>query len=68
MRILLQALWRVAPAERRPHGGHLARCFGTANMPARCRRYAIYPAQAICESAASKQSAATSGCAPVPEN
>src|SRR5437660_2976138 len=28
-------------------------------MPARCRRYAIYPAQAICESAASKQSAAT---------
>jgi len=34
-------LWRVAPASRRLYGGHLARCFGAANMPARCRRYPI---------------------------
>ena len=26
LRIVLQALWRVAPASRRLHGGHLARC------------------------------------------
>src|SRR5205807_4433977 len=32
-------LWRVAPASRRLHGRHLARRFGAANMPARCRRY-----------------------------
>src|SRR5579864_1648951 len=35
------SLWRVAPASRRLYGGHLARCFGAANMPARCRRYPI---------------------------
>src|SRR5579864_1401164 len=35
------SLWRVAPASRRLYGGHVARCFGAANMPARCRRYPI---------------------------
>src|ERR1700756_3843074 len=35
------SLWRVAPASRRLYGGHLVRCFGSANMPARCGRYPI---------------------------
>src|SRR6266478_5011824 len=40
-------LWRVAPASRRLYDGHLARRFGAANMPARCRRYAINDLQYV---------------------
>src|SRR5438445_6831007 len=40
-------LWRVAPASRRLYDEHLARRFGAANMPARCRRYAINDLQDV---------------------